>query len=118
MCHISCLSFGIKNLNKEEIENKRFLEVGSLCVNGSLRPFIENFNPMEYIGIDIEKGSGVDLVLANDLQYFKLYNIIFDRKIAQFKTSVLDLKYIKYLSKKIFRKTLVSLGRLILQKLN
>lgn len=52
----------MKNLKKEEIEGKRIIEVGSRDVNGSLRPLIESYRPNEYIGADITKGSGVDII--------------------------------------------------------
>lgn len=62
MCNISGILFSAINLKKEEIEGKRVIEVGSLDVNGSLRPLIESYNPKEYIGIDIVKGPGVDRI--------------------------------------------------------
>jgi SAM-dependent methyltransferase len=50
--------------NTEQFRNKRILEVGSKYVNGSVRPIIEKFcSPGEYIGIDIEKGYLVDILL-------------------------------------------------------
>lgn len=54
--------FGLKCLTREEIENKRILEVGSFNVNGSLRFLIETYKPAEYIGADIAAGSGVDVI--------------------------------------------------------
>ena len=40
------------------------LEVGSRYVNGSVRPLIERFShPKEYVGVDIEDGRFVDLIL-------------------------------------------------------
>ena len=62
MCHVSCIIFGVKNLTKEEIKGKRIIEVGSYDVNGSLRPIIESWGVAEYIGVDIEKGPGVDII--------------------------------------------------------
>ena len=62
MCHVSCIIFGAKNLAKEEIKGKRVIEVGSYDVNGSLRPIIESWQPAEYIGVDIERGPGVDII--------------------------------------------------------
>jgi len=68
MCHMSCIVFGVRNLFREEIENKRIIEVGSKDVNGSLRPFLETMHPREYIGVDIETGPGVDIICqAEDL---------------------------------------------------
>jgi 2-polyprenyl-3-methyl-5-hydroxy-6-metoxy-1,4-benzoquinol methylase len=62
MCNISCITFGAINLNKDEVFNKRIIEVGSNNVNGSLRPIYESWNPAEYVGIDIEYGPGVDII--------------------------------------------------------
>ncbi|WP_217423095.1 class I SAM-dependent methyltransferase [Methanocella conradii] len=62
MCNTKCILFGAINLKKEEIEGKRIIEIGSLDVNGSLRPLLESYNPKEYIGVDIVKGPGVDKV--------------------------------------------------------
>lgn len=60
MCNVSGIIFGTTNLSKEEVEGKKVLEAGSLDVNGSLRLFVESLKPSEYIGVDIEKGRGVD----------------------------------------------------------
>lgn len=56
-------SFVERAINEEEVRNKRVLEVGSLDVNGSIRPILESYNPDEYVGIDIRDGPRVDLVL-------------------------------------------------------
>ncbi|MEW6118091.1 MAG: class I SAM-dependent methyltransferase [Nitrospirota bacterium] len=62
MCNVSGIIFGVKNLTKEEIQGKRVLEIGSYDANGSLRPVLEIWQPAEYIGADIEKGPGVDVI--------------------------------------------------------
>lgn len=62
MCNPDCIIFGALNLTKEEIENKKIIEVGSHDVNGSLRRIYESCNPLQYVGIDIEPGPGVDIV--------------------------------------------------------
>jgi len=62
MCHVSCVIFGASNLSKEEIQGKRVIELGSYDVNGSLRTYVKSLNPSEYIGVDIKKGPGVDIV--------------------------------------------------------
>jgi SAM-dependent methyltransferase len=63
MCNASGIAFGVKNLSLEEIKGKKIIEVGSCDVNGSLRPIIESWaEPAEYIGVDIERGPGVDVV--------------------------------------------------------
>ena len=78
MCHYSCIVFGINQLKKEEIENKKILEVGSYDVNGSLRPFVENFKPTEYIGVDVENGPGVDVMLSAEELISKFGKDCFD----------------------------------------
>ena len=73
MCHLSVIEFFIDHAKVEEFKNKRVLEVGSKYINGSVRPLIEKFlSPREYIGIDIEPGKFVDLVLPAEriLEYF------------------------------------------------
>jgi len=62
--HVAVLDFFLRNVNCSEFNAKRVLEVGSRFVNGSVRPLIERFcRPREYIGIDIEAGKYVDIVL-------------------------------------------------------
>ncbi|MHA1729904.1 MAG: methyltransferase domain-containing protein [Promethearchaeota archaeon] len=61
--------FTVNNLKKEEITGKSVLEVGAYDVNGSLRPIIKMWNPSQYIGVDIQKGPGVDVICnAEDLE--------------------------------------------------
>ncbi len=62
MCNEDCINWGAKNLTEEEIKGKRVIEIGSYDVNGSLRKNVELHNPGEYIGIDIVKGPGVDII--------------------------------------------------------
>ena len=63
MCNISGIAFGVKNLSIEEIKGKRIVEVGACDVNGSLRPIIESWgSPAQYVGVDITKGPGVDII--------------------------------------------------------
>ncbi|MBI4712552.1 MAG: methyltransferase domain-containing protein [Planctomycetes bacterium] len=66
MCHRSCLDFVAITLYRKDIEGKKILEVGSLDVNGSVRPYVESFRPQEYIGIDITMGPGVDEICGVD----------------------------------------------------
>jgi SAM-dependent methyltransferase len=44
------------------VRGKRLLEVGSLDVNGSIRPGLEALRPAQYVGIDMRQGPGVDIV--------------------------------------------------------
>ena len=73
MCNVAVIEFFIENIEIEEFKGKRVLEVGSKYVNGSVRPLIERFcSPKEYIGIDIEAGKFVDLILPVEklVEYF------------------------------------------------
>ena len=64
MCNVAVLEFFIESIKAEEFNEKRILEVGSKYINGSVRPLIEGFfSPQEYIGVDIESGKFVDLIL-------------------------------------------------------
>jgi len=51
-----------------EIVGRRVLEVGSMDVNGTVRPLFEAHGPREYVGVDFQPGRGVDRVCdANSL---------------------------------------------------
>jgi len=64
MCNLAVIEFFIENVEREEFEGKKILEVGSKYVNGSVRPLIERFcSPREYVGVDLEPGIFVDLIL-------------------------------------------------------
>lgn len=62
MCHSTCFMFGCINLSKEEVKDKKVLEIGSRDINGSLRPYIESLEPTSYVGVDIIDGPGVDKI--------------------------------------------------------
>ena len=62
MCNVDCIRWGAKNLTKEEIKGKTVIEVGSYDVNGSLRYIVELLEPAEYMGTDVMKGPGVDII--------------------------------------------------------
>ncbi|MGC9107245.1 MAG: class I SAM-dependent methyltransferase [Infirmifilum sp.] len=73
MCHKAVIEFFINTVVCSEFKNKRVLEVGSKYVNGSVRPLIERFcEPKEYIGVDIEPGKYVDIILPVErlVEYF------------------------------------------------
>jgi SAM-dependent methyltransferase len=70
---VSVLDFFMRHVDCEEFAGRRVLEVGSKFVNGSVRPLIEKFcKPREYVGIDIEAGKYVDVVLPAErlVEYF------------------------------------------------
>lgn len=60
MCNRACLDFAKFNLTTEDIRGKKIIEVGSRDVNGSVKQEIMPSEPASYLGVDIEKGPGVD----------------------------------------------------------
>jgi len=73
MCNVAVIEFFIEHVRPSEFHGKRVLEVGSKYVNGSIRPLVERFfKPKEYLGIDIEPGKFVDMVLPAEeiVKYF------------------------------------------------
>lgn len=63
--NVSGLLFVGSQLKTEEVRGRRVLEVGSLDVNGSVRPLIMNcFHPAEYVGVDMQAGKSVDMVCS------------------------------------------------------
>jgi SAM-dependent methyltransferase len=62
--NVAVLDFFMRSVDCGEFAGKRVLEVGSRFGNGSVRPLIERFcRPREYVGIDIEAGKYVDVIL-------------------------------------------------------
>jgi SAM-dependent methyltransferase len=60
--------FAYGALRHREVAGKDVLDVGSLDVNGSVRPLVEARDPASYVGVDVVSGPGVDKVVdANDL---------------------------------------------------
>ncbi len=70
---VSVLDFFMRSVDCEEFAGRRVLEVGSKFVNGSVRPLIERFcRPREYVGVDIETGKYIDVILPAErlVEYF------------------------------------------------
>lgn len=52
---------------KDDIENKKILDVGSYDVNGTMKPIFEKG---KYVGLDMEKGPNVDVVgVSHDIPF-------------------------------------------------
>ena len=68
MCNAQCVDFVASVLTAGDVAGRKVLEVGSLDVNGTVRPVVEALGPASYVGVDLEHGPGVDEVLpAEDL---------------------------------------------------
>jgi len=71
--NVAVLDFFVRSVDCGEFAGRRVLEVGSKFVNGSVRPLIERFcRPREYVGVDIETGKYVDVILPAErlVEYF------------------------------------------------
>jgi glycosyltransferase involved in cell wall biosynthesis len=69
MAHQEQMNFiaSVKEKFPDRFVNKKVLEIGSLNINGSIRPFFDN---CEYLGVDLEEGADVDLVAeGQDLSF-------------------------------------------------
>lgn len=88
MCNANCVIWVFKNVLPNEIEGKRVLEIGSLDVNGSPRIGIEHLKPSEYIGVDLVKGDGVDIIS-------KCENLCFDDESFDLIISTCTLEHIE-----------------------
>lgn len=60
--HQTVLDFVQRTITSDHVQGKRVLEVGSYDVNGSVRPYVESLDPYEYLGVDLQRGPGVDEV--------------------------------------------------------
>jgi SAM-dependent methyltransferase len=60
MCNAACLEFGRSHLTRQDVLDKKVIEVGSLDVNGSLRADLERLGSSSYLGVDVAEGPGVD----------------------------------------------------------
>lgn len=106
MCNVAVIEFFIKYVKEGEFSSKRILEVGSKYVNGSVRPFIERFlHPREYIGVDIEPGRYVDMVLPAEklVEYFgeESFDVVISTELLE---HVRDWRIVVNNIKKVLRK--------------
>ena len=62
MCTHACLEFARAHLRPEDVHGRAVIEVGSLDVNGSVRPLVEALRPASYLGVDMQPGPNVDQV--------------------------------------------------------
>lgn len=51
-------------MTKGEVTKREVIEVGSFDHNSSLRSLIESWGPCRYVGVDIRKGPGVDVICS------------------------------------------------------
>lgn len=63
MCNLTGIAFGEGVLTASIVAGRDCLEVGSLDVNGSIRPYVESLGPARYVGIDVAPGPRVDEVV-------------------------------------------------------
>ena len=61
--HESVMQYVESMLTKEIVLGARVLEIGAYNVNGSVRPYIQSLEPASYLGMDIQAGPSVDLVM-------------------------------------------------------
>lgn len=66
MCNAACLEFVKRVVSPGEVEGRAVLEVGAYDVNGSARAVLGPMAPATYVGVDLEKGPGVDEVVPAD----------------------------------------------------
>lgn len=71
--HQSVLDFVKENLSTYSVKYMDVLEVGSRNVNGSVREIIMSHQPTSYVGIDMEDGPDVNIILSAEeiTSYFR-----------------------------------------------
>ena len=104
MCSVTSLVFCLSKLLPSEVAGKHVLELGARDVNGSVRPVLETWQPATYVGVDLEPGAGVDLVLDASELITRLGQERFDVVIAtEMIEHVRDWRHIVSTMKRLLR---------------
>jgi SAM-dependent methyltransferase len=64
MCPPGCARFVARQLRAEDVRGRRILEVGSHDAVGVVRNILTRHEPVDYVGVDIASGPGVDVVCS------------------------------------------------------
>ncbi len=62
MCNESCILFVARHLERGDVEGRRVIELGAGGIGA--RPLLREWEPAEYVTVDIHPGPGVDLVCS------------------------------------------------------
>ena len=70
----------------EDVKGKAVIKVGVYYVNGSYRSIVQPLEPASYIGVDIEKGPGVDQLCDayNLVQYLNCKSMWIEEEFCAF----------------------------------
>jgi len=63
LMHESAMDFALGALTAADVEGQHVLEAGSYNLNGSVRGHVMRLGPASYLGVDLQRGDGVDLVM-------------------------------------------------------
>jgi hypothetical protein len=83
MMHRSVMDWAVTVLTPELVRDKDVLEVGSLDMNGSLRPAVTRLGPASYHGIDIRPGPGVDQVLPAEMLHLDCADLLISTEMLE-----------------------------------
>jgi len=56
----ACMEFCQNYMYRNEVFGRRIIDVGSTNMNGSFRTILGQYEPKEYLGVDLSEGEGVD----------------------------------------------------------
>jgi SAM-dependent methyltransferase len=62
MCPPGCARFVARQLRADDVRGRRILEVGSHDTAGVVRNILTRHEPVDYVGVDVAPGPGVDVV--------------------------------------------------------